>query len=74
VQQQVLTGVVFIVLFGIGHCIPIAVAGSSTALVRRFLANNSWQQGSTWFRRMAGVGIGVLGLYFISYPVLGVLL
>ena len=74
VQQQVLTGVVFIVLFGIGHCIPIAVAGSSTALVRRFLANNSWQQGSTWFRRMAGVGIGVLGLYFISLPVFGALL
>ena len=70
VQQQVLTGIVFIVLFGVGHCIPIAMAGSSTALVKRFLENSAWQQGSSLFRKIAGVGIGAMGLYFIAQPLL----
>ena len=73
VQEQVLTGLVFIVLFGLGHCLPIAVAGSSTALVQRCLANSAWQQGSHYFRTLAGVGIGVLGVYFLSAPLRGLL-
>jgi cytochrome c-type biogenesis protein len=70
VQQKIFTGVVFILLFGLGHCIPIAVAGSSTALVRRFLDNNAWQRGSLFFRKLAGLCIGALGLYFIGQPLL----
>jgi cytochrome c-type biogenesis protein len=72
VQQKVLTGVIFILLFGIGHCIPIAVAGSSTALVKRFLENSAWQQGSGLFRKLAGVCIGALGIYFISQPLMAI--
>lgn len=68
IQQKVATGIVFIVLFGIGHCIPIAVAGSSVALVRRMLENSRFQQGGIWFRRLAGAGIAVLGIYFILQP------
>ena len=70
VQGKIITGIVFIVLFGIGHCIPIALAGSSTALVKRFLANSTWNRGSTIFRKLAGVCIGVLGLYFVSLPIM----
>ena len=36
IQQKVATGVLFILLFAIGHCIPIVVAGSSTAAVKGF--------------------------------------
>lgn len=72
VQQKVLTGVIFILLFGIGHCIPIAVAGSSTAIVKRFLENSTWQQGSGLFRKLAGVCIGALGIYFISQPLIAI--
>jgi len=72
VQQKIATGVVFILLFGLGHCIPIAVAGSSTALVRRFLDNNAWQRGSALFRRLAGLCIGALGIYFIGQPLLAI--
>lgn len=68
IQQKIATGVLFIILFGIGHCIPIAVAGSSTALVKRVLENNRFQQGGLWFRRASGVGIGGLGIYFIVQP------
>jgi len=73
VQQKILTGLVFIALFGIGHCIPIVVAGSSTALVKQFLDNSAWQKGSAFFRRMAGVGVGVLGIYFMSQPLMSIL-
>lgn len=73
VQQKIVTGVVFILLFGLGHCIPIAVAGSSTALVRRFLDNNAWQRGSLLFRKLAGLCIGALGLYFIGQPLLTII-
>lgn len=66
VQQQVLTGVLFILLFALGHCLPIAVAGSSTATVKRLLASSSFGEASTWFRKGAGVLIAGLGVYFLS--------
>jgi len=70
IQEKIATGILFIILFGIGHCIPIAVAGSSTALVRRVLENSRFQHAGLWFRRMAGVAIFVLGGYFIVRPFL----
>lgn len=68
VQEKILTGILLIVLFGLGHCIPIVIAGSSTALVRRLMANASWQRGGTAFRRLAGVLIGLMGVYFMARP------
>ncbi|ROQ92358.1 cytochrome c biogenesis CcdA family protein [Desulfosoma caldarium] len=68
VQEQMFTGIVYIVLFGIGHCVPIAVAGSCMALVRKVMANGTFQQGSLWIRKAAGVAIGLLGIYFIIRP------
>ncbi len=70
IQEQVLTGLMLIVLFGLGHCLPIAVAGSSTAVVRRVLENNAMQAGSRWFRRAAGLAIALLGGYFLLLPFL----
>ncbi len=71
IQQKIATGIILIVLFGIGHCIPIAIAGSSTAKVRRLLENSSFHGGGLWFRRCAAVGIGLLGIYFIMRPFIG---
>lgn len=70
VQEKIATGILLIVLFGLGHCIPIVIAGSSTALVRRLMANASWQRGGTAFRRLAGILIGLMGIYFIARPFL----
>ncbi|MGV8072949.1 MAG: cytochrome c biogenesis CcdA family protein [Syntrophobacteraceae bacterium] len=71
IQQKIMLGVVYIVLFGIGHCIPIAIAGSSTAKVRKLLENSSFHEGSQRFRKLAGVAIGILGIYFIMRPFIG---
>ncbi|WP_461209108.1 cytochrome c biogenesis CcdA family protein [Desulfocurvus sp. DL9XJH121] len=68
VQGELLRGTLYILLFGLGHCIPIAVAGSSTALVRRLLDNSAWQRGSGAFRRLAGGVVALIGLYFIVQP------
>ena len=70
VQQKVATGILFILLFAIGHCLPIVVAGSSTAAVKRVLENSVWQGAGNWFRKGAGVVIGILGIYFIANPFL----
>lgn len=68
IQQKIATGILFIVLFGIGHCIPIAVAGSSTALVRRLLENGRFRSAGLRFRRAAGLLVAGLGVYFILRP------
>jgi sulfite exporter TauE/SafE len=70
VQQQILTGVLLILLFALGHCLPIVVAGSSTALVRRLTESTTWIGSGAWFRKSAGVVIGLLGIYFIGNPFL----
>lgn len=71
IQQEIVTGLIFIVLFGIGHCIPIAIAGSSAAKVRKLLESSSFHEGGLWFRKCAGAGIGLLGIYFILRPFIG---
>lgn len=71
IQTKIFTGLFFIVLFAIGHCIPIAVAGSSTAMVKRLLVNSSWQQGGIFFRRFAGSLIALLGVYLVVQPFVG---
>ncbi len=68
VQQKVAAGVLLILLFAVGHCLPIVIAGSSTAAVRKVIENQSWQTGGQWFRRGAGGLIVLLGLYFIANP------
>lgn len=72
IQAKILAGVTLIVLFAVGHCLPIVVAGSSTALVQRWLENGAMRHGGVWFRRCAGGVIALLGLYFVSKPFFGV--
>ena len=64
VQQKVLTGVLLILLFALGHCLPIMIAGSSTAAVRRLTESETWIGSGGWFRKSAGVVIGLLGDLF----------
>ena len=72
VQEKITTGILLIVIFGVGHCLPIVVAGSSTAAVKKLLENSAWNGAGHWFRKMAGSIIILLGLYFIASPFLSV--
>ena len=73
VQQKVATGILFILLFAIGHCLPIVVAGSSTAAVKKVLENSRWQVAGNWFRKGAGALIGLLGIYFVINPFVSIM-
>ena len=68
IQEKVMTGVILIILFGIGHCLPIVIAGISSALVKKLLESSAWSGAGMWFRKLAGATIMLLGLYFIANP------
>ena len=70
VQKQIATGILFILLFAMGHCLPIVIAGSSTAAVKGIMENSAWQGAGNWFRKGAGTVIVLLGIYFIINPFL----
>jgi len=69
-QRQIATGIFYILLFAIGHCLPIVIAGSSTAAVRKLIEKRARQGTGNWFRRAAGVIIVLLGVYFILNPLI----
>ncbi len=71
VQEKVATGILLIILFAAGHCLPIVIAGSSTAAVRKLVENSAWQYAGRWFQKGAGVLICLLGIYFIVSPFVG---
>lgn len=68
VQQKIATGVLLILVFATGHCLPIAIAGSSTAAVRKLMENSAWQGIGNGLRKGAGALICLLGIYFIVNP------
>jgi cytochrome c-type biogenesis protein len=68
IQEKVMTGIILIILFGMGHCLPIAVAGSSTAAVKKLLENSMWNGAGLWFKKIAGTTIVLMGIYFIVTP------
>ena len=70
VQEKIATGILFITLFAVGHCLPIVIAGSFTGFVKGIMENSRWQGAGNWFRKGAGVVIVLLGLYFIVNPFL----
>ncbi|MEE4261920.1 MAG: cytochrome c biogenesis protein CcdA [Desulfobacteraceae bacterium] len=70
VQQKIFAGSVMMILFALGHCLPIVAAGSSTAMVRRLTESSAWQGAGLWFRRSAGIVIVLLGVYFIIDPLI----
>ncbi|MBA2881886.1 cytochrome c-type biogenesis protein [Desulfosalsimonas propionicica] len=73
VQQEIFAGSVMMLLFALGHCLPIVFAGSSAAAVRRLTESAAWQGAGTWFRKGAGAVIGLLGVYFMAGPFTGVI-
>lgn len=70
VQQEWATGSVMMLLFALGHCLPIVVAGSSAAVARNLTENHAWLDAGNWFRKGAGVIIGLMGIYFMAIPFL----
>lgn len=68
VQQKIFTGVLLILFFGTGFSIPIAIAGTSAATGRRLVESSSFQIGGLLVRKLGGIGIGIVGVYFLARP------
>ncbi len=68
VQQKLMTGILFIVLFGVGYSIPLVIAGCSIAKIKKLFESSSFYTGGLWIRKSAAVVIGCLGLYFVLRP------
>lgn len=71
IQQQIAAGMALVALFAVGHCLPIVTAGSCAALAQRWLETRALREGSVWFRKGAGVLVGLLGAYFLAKPFFG---
>ncbi len=71
VQKELADGALMMILFALGHCLPIVIAGSSAALMRKLTENHVWQDAGSWFRKGAGVVVALMGIYFIVRPFIG---
>jgi cytochrome c-type biogenesis protein len=67
-QGRLSAGLALVLAFGLGHCLPIVLAGSSAALARRVMEQRIIEGGSRHVRRAAGLLVGLLGVYFMVRP------
>jgi len=55
-----------LVLYGLGHCSVIVIAGTCTGLVQRYLKWNAASRGTRWVKRVCGVLLLLAGLYMLA--------
>jgi len=58
-------GIILLLLYGVGHCTVIVVAGTSANLVQRYLNWTEGSRGATALRRACGVLVILGGLYLV---------
>ena len=58
-------GVLLLLVYGLGHCSVIIVAGTSTGLVQRYMNWNEKSQGTTIVKKVCGLLVILGGLYLI---------
>jgi cytochrome c-type biogenesis protein len=54
-----------LVLFGLGHCAVIGLAGFSSTWVQRWLAWQEESPGARWLRRGCGAAVLIAGSWFV---------
>jgi cytochrome c-type biogenesis protein len=63
--SSVLYGVLLLVMYGVGHCSIIILAGTSTEWVRRYLNWSDKTGGGSLLRKICGVLVLLGGLYLV---------
>ena len=58
-------GIILLVLYGLGHCSVIVLAGTCTELVQRYMNWNEQSKGTVILRRICGFLVLIGGLYLI---------
>lgn len=68
VQQRVIEGCILILIFALGHCLPIVLAGSSVALSQRLVQAKGMHTVTKWGRKFARIIVISIGFYFAISP------
>jgi cytochrome c-type biogenesis protein len=58
-------GILLLVLYGVGHCAVIVLAGTFTGVVQRYLNWNERSKGAVILKKVCGVLVLLGGLYMI---------
>ena len=69
-QRESATGIAMLVLFGLGHCLPLVVCGIFSARTMGLLHSHAGQKVVAAMRKLAALVIAGLGLYFTAVPFL----
>ncbi|MBU0675901.1 MAG: sulfite exporter TauE/SafE family protein [Proteobacteria bacterium] len=67
-QKEIITGILMLVLFGIGHCLPLVVCGMFSARTMELLHSHTGRKTVATMRKLAAGVIGGLAVYFILLP------
>ncbi len=70
-QKEIATGVAMLVLFGIGHCLPLAICGMFSARTMELLHSHAGRKVVAIVRKLAAAVIAGLGIYFTLIPFWG---
>lgn len=62
---NLLYGVVLLLVYGLGHCSVIVLAGTSTELVQRYMNWNEKSHATIIIKKICGVAVILCGLYLI---------
>jgi cytochrome c-type biogenesis protein len=58
-------GILLLLVFGVGHCAVIILAGTSTKLAQRYMNWNERSRGTFVLKKICGVLILIAGVYLI---------
>ena len=63
-QENVFNGWLLVVIFGLGHCLPIVLAGCFISATCQFLQSSQLQKCLMYGRRLSGAIVFFIGCYF----------
>jgi len=64
-RKELVTGVAMLVLFGLGHCLPLVVCGMFSARTMELLHSRAGQRTVAIMRKTAAGVVAGLGVYFL---------
>lgn len=70
IRWKIVAEMLLLVFLVLGYCVPMVMARSSAAKVKRLMGSDIFHDEETWFRRCAGVTVGMLGVFFMVSPLI----
>jgi len=65
IQKTLMRGLILIIIFAMGHCIPILIGGCVTSFVKNITGSANLQKSGIVFKKIAGVIFIIIAVYII---------